>query len=195
MGLALMVLTWSTAGSARQAGPKASPQGASTTNSTTAAAPRPGGSGSPSQGRMGPPPGPGQFGGRGGPNGEPYKWWKDEEIKKEIGLTDTKIAQIDAMWERRVRDMAPFVEAYTKDRDKLDEMIRAGVEDDSIVALQISRMETSYVKIDESKLLMYYRMYRRLDAGQYDKLKAYWAKQRAEREARGRGRGPAPSQR
>jgi Spy/CpxP family protein refolding chaperone len=191
LGLAVLVLSWSTTmGLARQA--------TSTTGTATQAAkPTPSAQQSTTQaqgqgaGRTAPPSN--QFQGGRGPGGpgrdDGPKWWQDDAIKKEIGLRDDQIRQIDGIYQRRVKEMAPFAEEYEKQRDAFAAMLRDHTADVAAAQLQISKMQGALTKLDESRWLMVYRMYKVLEPAQYTKLQAYWEKQQAEWRARGRGRG------
>jgi len=111
-------------------------------------------------------------------------WWRDEGIKKEIGLRDDQIRRMDALYERRAKDMAPFLQEYTKETEALQQMTRERVVDDSQFAVQISKVSSLDQRIRDSRSLMNYRAYRVLDAEQYKKLLAYLDKLW---ERRGRG--------
>lgn len=151
--------------------------------------PTPGG-GSPNQGGGG---GRGGPGGSGGPGG--FCWWHDEPIKKEIGLRDDQIRRIDALYERRAKDMAPFLQELSKEYDTLQQMTRERTVEDSTFAVQISKWSSLDQRIRDSRLLMNYRAYRVLDAEQYKKLQAYMDKLRADFERRGRGGAAHPAAR
>jgi len=129
-------------------------------------------------------------GGPGGPGGLGGCWWRDEALKKEIGLRDDQIRRMDGLYEKRAKDMAPFLQELTKENDILQGMTRERVLDDTTLAVQISKVGSLDQRIRDSRALMNYRAYRVLDADQYKKLLAYLAyldKLRADWDRRGRG--------
>jgi Spy/CpxP family protein refolding chaperone len=138
------------------------------------------------------------MGGRGGPGGPGgpggFCWWHDETVKKEIGLRDDQIRRIDALYEKRAKDMAPFLQELTKEADALQQMTRERVVDDAAFAVQISKWSSLDQRIRDSRLLLNYRAYRVLDAEQYKKLLAYTDKLRADWN-RGRGGVARPAAR
>jgi Spy/CpxP family protein refolding chaperone len=183
----------------RNSGPQAAP----TTCQAPTAAPQGQGRGDRGGGNPTPTPGGGSpnqggGGGRGGPGGSGgpgFCWWHDESIKKEIGLRDDQIRRIDALYERRAKDMAPFLQELSKEYDTLQQMTRERTVEDSTFAVQISKWSSLDQRIRDSRLLMNYRAYRVLDPEQYKKLQAYMDKLRADFERRGRGGAAHPAAR
>jgi hypothetical protein len=94
---------------------------------------------------------------------------------------------MDSLYERRAKDMAPFLVEYTKEFDLLQQMTRERVVEDNVYAAQIAKVSTLDQRIRDSRSLMNYRVYRLLDAEQYKKLLAYFDKLRADFDRRGRG--------
>jgi hypothetical protein len=56
-----------------------------------------------------------------------WLWWQDEAVKKELGLSDRQISNIDRLYQQRDREMKPFVAELDKQNDELDKMTREAV--------------------------------------------------------------------
>ena len=76
----------------------------------------------PAQGSGQPPPG--QSGQR-TPSAERFlsaAWWKDDNIRKELNLTERQVQRINGIFESRVRQITPFYNDYLKQFAELDRM-------------------------------------------------------------------------
>ncbi len=144
----------------------------------------------PQQGRAGSQPGGFSPGGpsRGGGSGafRGWEWWKDDEVKRELGLTDKVATDIDNFYRNRLRQMAPFVEAYNREREALDQMTRERGVDEPTYSVQVSRVVSLQVRLLESRTVMLYHIYLKLTPEQHKKLQDVLDR----RFQRGRG-GPA----
>lgn len=149
----------------------------------------------PSTGRAQTPPAPGtpQAGQHPPPSAEQYltrfDWWKDEAVRKEMKLTDRQAQNIARIFDSRVKEVTPIVEDFQKQISELDRMTQERTADVSTYALQVSRAEFLRSKLNETRAVMLYTIYRQLDPGQYQKLREI-----QERRRNGRG-GGAPSPR
>jgi len=145
----------------------------------------------PQQGRGQTPPANGQQsqGQRQPPTAEQFmgrsQWWKDEGIKKEMKLTEMQARQINSIFESRVKSITPWYEDWLKQNAELDRMARERTVDVSTFEIQASHVETLRSRLNETRTVMLYRIYRVLDPGQYQILQQIW----------GRGRGGAPGPR
>jgi hypothetical protein len=107
------------------------------------------------------------------PGGPGWEWWKDDVVKKEIGLRPNQAADIDRIYQRRLREMDPVVQAYVQERAVLTKMIADRVVDDSQFDLELTtRYYPLRSKLEASRTLMLYRISKVLDADQYSKLQA-----------------------
>ena len=121
---------------------------------------RPGGAG---PGRMGGPTGPAGFRGE-------WEWWKDDDVKRQLGLTDKVAADIDNVFQRRQREVMPYVDAWNHERDVLDKMTRERTVDEPTYSLQVSRVVALQSKLNETRAVMLYHVYLKLTPEQYQKL-------------------------
>ena len=112
------------------------------------------------------------------------EWWKDEAIKKELGLSTQQVRSITRIYEDRARQMKPHDDEYQKQRIELDKMIRERIVDVATVSIQVTRVEALRTELIKSRTVMLYGFYRILTAEQYEKLRGIWDRRR-----NGRGGG------
>jgi Spy/CpxP family protein refolding chaperone len=149
----------------------------------------------PSTGRSQTPPAPGtpQTGQHQQPSAEQYltrfDWWKDDAVKKEMKLTDRQAQNIARIFDSRVKEVTPIFEDFQKEIGELDRMTQERTADVAAYALQVSRAEFLRSKLNETRAVMLYTIYRQLDPAQYQKLREIQERRRS-----GRG-GGAPSPR
>jgi Spy/CpxP family protein refolding chaperone len=108
----------------------------------------------------------------GGASGGPsnWEWWNDAGVQKELGLTADKIKSINDFYSRRNEDLRPFVQEFLKQREELGKMTQARVVDESTYLLQVMRVESARARLNESRTVMLYRMYKSLSPEQHQKL-------------------------
>jgi Spy/CpxP family protein refolding chaperone len=137
------------------------------------------------------PTGQGQSGPRQTPNVEQFlqgwDWWNDDAVKKELKLTDMQVRQIQMIFDRRVRELTPTYDEYRKQRAELDRLTLERTVDEGTYAVQVGRTQYLLSKLNETRTVMLYGFYRRLDPKQYEQLRVI----RDKRFARGGG-PPSP---
>jgi len=110
------------------------------------------------------------------------KWWKDDAIKKELGLSITQADKIDHIWESTV----PSIRAAHNEMEgleaELSRLIREHTADEKVVALQIDRVEALRSQINKARSLMLFRMHRVLNATQHKALTKIMDERRKARE-------------
>jgi Spy/CpxP family protein refolding chaperone len=117
-----------------------------------------------------------------------WDWWKDESVRKEMNLTDAQVRTIAQIFDRRVREVTPFYDEFRKQLAELDRLTQERVVDEAAYAVQVSRTEALRSKLNETRAVMLYTIYKRLDPAQYQKLRDI-------RDRRRGGRGNAPASR
>jgi Spy/CpxP family protein refolding chaperone len=117
------------------------------------------------------------------------KFWADEEIKKEIGLTDKQVAELEDTYQRRTRDLTPTLAEYYALGEDLNKVIAERKVTSEELLPKVVKVESLRSKINESRTIMLYRFYRSLTPDQYQKLLDVQKRRRAAFEQRGRGRG------
>ncbi len=117
------------------------------------------------------------------------KWWKDEAIKKELGLSITQCNKVDQIWESTVPSLRAAYAEMEGLEAELSRLIRENTADEKVVALQIDRVEALRSQINKARSLMLYRMHRVLNAAQHQALTKTMA---ARRQARVRRENERP---
>jgi hypothetical protein len=111
-----------------------------------------------------------------------FKWWKDEQIRKELGLSTRQSEKVDQIWESTVPSIRAAHDEMEGLQAELSRLIRENTADEKVVALQIDRVEAQRSQINKARSLMLYRMHRVLSKTQHDTLTALMDKWRKERE-------------
>jgi len=117
-----------------------------------------------------------------------FQWWNDVAIKKEMKLTDLQVKQISSWFDNRVRYITPWLDDYNKQLADLDKMTRERTADVSSYEIQANKVESLRSRLNETRVVMLYRIYKMLDPAQYQSLQDI-------RDRGGRGRGGAPGPR
>lgn len=131
----------------------------------------------PSEGRRNEqrPPGPPQF-----------AWWKDEAIKKYIGLSQERADEIERIYQEREKNFAPLIAEYEALRKERDILISERKVSSDDLLPKVVKVEALRSKLNESRTIMLYRFSQRLTAEQYRKLLEA-AEQRVHANRGGRG--------
>src|SRR5262249_14120181 len=130
----------------------------------------------PQAGRAGAPPQPDRRGGpgRGGPTGSDmllqWEWWKDDQVKKDLGLDPKVVADIDGYYQSRLRQMMPYADGLNHERDILNAMSAERKLDDYTYAVQVSKVEALYSKLRETRTVMLFHISKKLTPEQITKL-------------------------
>ena len=124
-------------------------------------------------------------GGRQGGSGFQGGWWTDPAIKAEIKLTDEQARRIKEIFEKREVEIKPLADMLNREGDRLDRMTRERAADEVTYSVQVTKVESLYGRLRESRTMMIYRMYRELQPEQYKKLQEILDRRRS-----ARGSGP-----
>lgn len=119
---------------------------------------------------------------------QPWEWWNDADVKKQLGLGDDRVKKIDDFYQARAKALQPFVDEFIKQSAELDKMTRAAVANEATYSLQVWRVESLRSKLSESRTMMLYRISQQLQPEQLKKLQDIIDA----RYNRNRGRGPEP---
>jgi Spy/CpxP family protein refolding chaperone len=117
-----------------------------------------------------------------------WDWWNDADIRKQLNLSDEKGKKLQAIFQRRVTEVQPWVEKLNREREKLYHLTDGRMADEATYGMQVSTVELLAARVRETWTIMLYRMYRELTPDQYRKLQDI-ADQRMN-EIRRRGNGP-----
>jgi Spy/CpxP family protein refolding chaperone len=99
-----------------------------------------------------------------------WEWWKDADVKKELSLSDEKANKIGQITDNRDRQMTPFAEELRKELETLNRMTKERTTSLTAYQIQVSKVEALRSRLEESRLVMFYRIYLELTPSQYQKL-------------------------
>ena len=100
------------------------------------------------------------------------KWWQDEKVKTEIGLTEGQASNVEAIFQAALPKLRAAKQQLDALEAELSELIREPNEDESLVAAQIDKVETARAELGRTRTLMLYRIHRVLTPEQNTKLRA-----------------------
>jgi Spy/CpxP family protein refolding chaperone len=112
---------------------------------------------------------PGQKGG--GPDRKPPRWWADEPMRTELGITDQQSAAIEQIWQSTVPRLKELRQKLDQLEDTMSQMILDAA-DESAVMAQVDKVESTRTEANKARVQMLYRMNRLLTPDQRVKLKA-----------------------
>ena len=123
----------------------------------------------------------GQDGRNGSDGPRRMPWWKAEDTRAELGISDKQSKDIDDIFQATL----PSLRAAKDDLDKLDEavgrLIKEGTADIAVVARQVGQAEQVRANLTTKRTVMLYQMHRLLTPEQRVKLDAMFARREAER--------------
>jgi Spy/CpxP family protein refolding chaperone len=123
---------------------------------------------------------------RRGPDGRTdWKWWKDEAAQKELGLTSAQVKKINDIYDTRLAEIRLFLDELNTQQALLDKMVSERMVDDTAIQLQAGRVELPRARVNESRTVMLYRIYRVLTVRQNDQLPGVRERHMAGRGGRG----------
>jgi Spy/CpxP family protein refolding chaperone len=110
-----------------------------------------------------------------GPDGErrqpPPKWWVDEPMRSELGISEQQSAAIEQVWQQTIPKLREARERLDKLEEQLSRMI-LDASDEAAVVAQIEKVENTRADANKARTLMLYRMNRVLTPEQRVKAKA-----------------------
>lgn len=116
-----------------------------------------------------------------------FKWWNNDQFRKELALTDEQIAKLEEIFQKTLPTLRQQNDELEKLDNKLSKLIAGGLAEEQKVAEQVDKVEAARGALSKTRTLMMYRMRRLLTEDQNTRLKAMH--ERWERERRGKGRG------
>jgi hypothetical protein len=112
-----------------------------------------------------------------------FFWWRDADVKRELGLSEPAAKAIDTLFRQREQESRPFWQKYVEESRLLERMTREGMADIEAYRHQVQKVDALRSMLDTSRAVMIYSMFKELRPDQFEKLK-----QIAERRGRDRGR-------
>lgn len=108
-----------------------------------------------------------------------FIWWRNEQSKKELGLTAEQVARIDSIHQSMIVELRQEVDDLQKCEAKLDRLLETST-DEALLARQIDRVETARANLNKTRSLMFARMRLVLTAEQRDRLKVMAERRQSE---------------
>lgn len=109
------------------------------------------------------------------------KWWMDEKLRAELGITDAQSARIEEIWQSTLPTQQERFREFRRLDSALSKLIKEGTADPTIVAQQVERVENLRAEMTKTRTITLYRMHRELTQDQRAKLKAMDERRDAER--------------
>lgn len=123
----------------------------------------------------------GQDGRNGSDGPRRMPWWKAEDTRAELGISDKQSKDIDDIFQETL----PSLRAAKEELDKLDEavtkLIKESTADVTVIAKQVAQAEQARANLTTGRTVMLYRMHRLLTPEQRAKLDAMFERREAER--------------
>lgn len=114
------------------------------------------------------------------------KWWQDDRIRQELGLTDEQSTRLEAIFQKTQPALRERMRTLDQAQDELDRLIETG--DDASVLEHLDQVEAARAELNKARTVMLLRMRRALTADQWAKFTAL----AEERNQRNRKRTPKP---
>jgi Spy/CpxP family protein refolding chaperone len=110
-----------------------------------------------------------------GQEGGRFKWWQDARYQRELGLTADQSAKINGIWDTTLPILRKIHQELETVSKELSRLVDENTAPESVVALQIDRVEARRSELEKARRLMIYRMHQVLSPAQHAKFKQLWA--------------------
>ena len=119
------------------------------------------------------------------------EWWKSEEIRQELELSDEAVARLAAIFQTTMPELRSAYRLVRKHQEQFDQLLeRVDVTEEEVLH-EVDHLETARAEVNKGRAMMLFKMRRVLTLEQRNKLKEYNERRRNER----RTREPNDSQR
>lgn len=113
------------------------------------------------------------------PTGPP--WWKDDQFKRDLGLTSDQSAKIDSIFQTTLPLLRQGYDALDHGENKLSRLIEMNAEE-AIVTRQIDRVEATRSNLNKARTLMHLHMRQVLSPEQRVRFTALYQKRQSEQQ-------------
>jgi Spy/CpxP family protein refolding chaperone len=110
-----------------------------------------------------------------GPQPAPFAWWKNEQFKKELGLTADQATRIDKIWETTLPELRQEWDELSRLEDKFSRLIQLDA-DEAVLARQVDRVETARSNASKTRSLMLVQMLKVMTPDQRSRFNALYAR-------------------
>jgi len=120
--------------------------------------------------------GKGEKGDKGGDHkpAERPKWWIDQKLRAELGITDQQSAAVEQIWQKSTPGIGEVREKLQKLEETLAQLTRDDSIDEAKIIAQIDLVEQMRAETNRRRTLMIYRMNKILKPDQRAKVKALY---------------------
>lgn len=102
---------------------------------------------------------------------QPFKWWKSEQFRRDVGLTAEQCARIDQIFEATLPRLREGKKELDKQEAELSTMVDLGA-DEVLVVRQVDRVEATRASLNKIRTLMLLHMHQVLTPDQLVRFKA-----------------------
>jgi Spy/CpxP family protein refolding chaperone len=117
----------------------------------------------------------------------PPKWWADEPMRTELGISDQQSQAVEQLWQKTIPKLRELRERLDQLEAQLSQMI-LDASDEATVMAQIDKVENTRAEANKARTQMLYLMNRVLKPEQRVKLKAMHDQREASRRGSDRPR-------
>ncbi|PSH04700.1 MAG: hypothetical protein CXZ00_04795 [Acidobacteria bacterium] len=104
----------------------------------------------------------------------PGRWWKDTEVVKNIGLTDSQVQKIEQIFQENRPKLIDLHANLQKEEIKLEPLLEAENPDENAVMSTIDRIASARATLEKANAQMAFAMRRVLTPDQWKKLLAMY---------------------
>jgi Spy/CpxP family protein refolding chaperone len=115
-----------------------------------------------------------------------FKWWSDDNFKKELGLTAEQTARLETVFQDALPTLRKHKESLDRAQADFDRLVEKA--NDATVMEQVNQIESARADLNRARVMMLLKMRRSLTADQ-------WAKFTALQQQRQSGRATRPNPR
>jgi Spy/CpxP family protein refolding chaperone len=101
----------------------------------------------------------------------PGRWWKNSEIVKNIGLSDSQVQKIEQIFQENRLKLVDIHANLQKEEIKLEPMLEADNPDESAVMASIDRIASARATLEKANAQMAFAIRRVLTPEQWKKLR------------------------
>src|SRR5437879_2135109 len=100
---------------------------------------------------------------------QPPKFWIDQKLRAELGITDQQSATIEAIWQKGLPQRSETRTRLEKLEAALDKMMVDASADEAAVVAQIDKVEAARTEASKARVRMLYRINKALNPEQRGK--------------------------
>ena len=125
------------------------------------------------------------------PRNGPREWWKSEEIRQELELSDEAVASIEAIFQATMPDLRAAYRLLRKHQEQFDQLLEQVAVSEEEVLHEVDHLEAARAEANKARAMMLFKMRRVFTPDQRNKLDKIRERRQNER----RTREPNDSQR